>query len=146
LQSKTNFLEDVTVLRVPAFYQFSYIYDWEWDYLPTIYSKFYKALRTNERTGAVVCNRWEIEEDFGINGTTGDEGTHYTQTWEAFTGITPGLPVRIRLPQNFNSAKAIFWHREPVAYTTEKELANTDPIVTGKRKETLGTNRLYRPK
>lgn len=125
IQMKTWALEDVQAIRVPPVYHVSYLFDWEWSYLPSSQSQFYQALRYHPQGDYVVCHRWETQLD--NSGDASDEGFHFTQPWEAFTGIIPGEQVRIRFPSNFHTAKLMAYNREPIDYVEKKQLQNYDP-------------------
>lgn len=124
IEKKTHFLKDVQVIRIPDFYHCSYMYDWEWPYLPSG-SRYYKALNYYQQGDYVYCYRFEGQID-GI-GDESDEGAHFTQPWEAFAGLTPGEPVTFRFPANFHTADFIAYDRVPIYYTTKKQITLHDP-------------------
>ena len=125
IQQKTDYLEGIEVLNVPAFYQMSYMFEFEYRYLAG--TKFYRCLYEQQQNGEVYTNHWEFTAEQGIDSQPRDEGTHFTQPWEAFSGITTGDKVPIRLPDDFGSTKLITYDQEPISYFTEKHLSNTDP-------------------
>ena len=127
VNSLTNMLEDVIALRYPGSYQMSYMYDWEWEFLPKGQSRFYKCLRQNPMDGTVYCHSWEIQEDYGLNGDAGDEGAHVTHPWEAFMGMVVGEQVTMRFPENFNRSLFLAWDKYPLEQITEREIMEKDP-------------------
>lgn len=129
-QHKTHVLEDLTAQRVPAVYQFAYMHDWEWRFLPTDQSQFYQCL--NQHDEGVFCHRWEPQQVTGIAPDVADYGVHFTQAWEAFGSETPGELVRMRFPHNFGAMKFIAYDEEPIAATSKKQVQSADPshIVT----------------
>ncbi len=124
LQIKTRYLEDIQAIRVPPLYHAAYLFDWEWPYLPSSGSQFYRALKDYQQGDYTVCYQWEAQ--FDNSGDAGDEGVHFTQPWEAFVGEVPGDQVKIRFPSNFLTAKFVAYDREPIEYVTKKHLQNTD--------------------
>lgn len=117
IQLKTSYLEDVEVLNVPPFYQWSYLYDWEWPYMDG--SKFHQALRYHDGDFS-FCHIWEPDY-----GTSADAGHHFTHPWEAWTA-TPGELVSIRFPENFHSVKSLSFNREPLEAVTRKSITRHD--------------------
>ena len=124
-QKQTHVLEDVTAQRVPQLYHCSYLHNWEYAYAPEGQSQFYQCLsRHDERS---FCYRWETQEMAGITGDVSDYGDHFTQPWEAFSGITPGDVVKMRFPRGFNGAKFVAYDEEPISSTTKKLVQSSDP-------------------
>ena len=124
VQIKTRYLEDVYGIRIPPLYHASYLFDWEWPYLSTNQTQYYKALKDYQQGDFAFCYQWEAE--FDRAGTSVDEGIHFTQPWEAFVGEVPGDQVKIRFPSNFHTAKFFAYDREPVDYVTKKRLQSID--------------------
>lgn len=124
IQHKTRYLEDVTAIRVPPLYHCSYLFDFEWAYLSSSQSQFYKAFREYHQGDFVITYQWEAQLDH--SGDAPDEGVHFTQPWEAFTGEVPGEQVKIRFPSNFHTAKLMVYDRDPITCTTKKEIQNKD--------------------
>lgn len=124
IQMKTKVLEDVTALRVPPLYHCSYLYDWEWPYLPSNQTQFYKAFKDVQQADYVVTCNFEIQ--INSSGDVTDEGVHFTQPWEAFVGESPGDQVKIRFPSNFHTAKLLAYDRNPIDYITKKEIQRQD--------------------
>jgi len=124
-QHKTGVLEDVFIQRVPGLYHASYQHDWEWKYLPSELSQFYQCL--TQHSDAVICHRWEPQIMTGLISDVSDYGIHFTQPWEAFMGQTPGEPVKIRFPKNFNAMKFAAYDEEPISQTDKKRVQSADP-------------------
>jgi hypothetical protein len=124
-QHKTKVLEDVIAQRVPAVYSFSYMFDWEWRFLPTDISQFYQCL--NQHDEKVFCHRWEPQEVTGITGDVADYGVHFTQPWEAYMGETPGDLIKMRFPANFGTMRFIAYDEEPIFALSKKQVQSTDP-------------------
>lgn len=120
----TRFLEDVSAIRVPPVYHCAYLFDWEWPYLPSTQSQFYKALKDYQQGDYVICYQWEAQLDG--SGDASDEGIHFTQPWEAFVGEVPGDQVKIRFPSNFYTAKLFVYDREPIGYARKKDIQLQD--------------------
>lgn len=124
LQKETRVLEDVFAQRVPQLYHFSYMFDWEYGFVPTKWSQIYRCLTQHDLS--VICYAWEPQVIAGIDSGVSDEGVHWTQVWEAFMGQTPGEEVEMRFPQNFNRVKFIAYDEEPIDFTTRKNIQNRD--------------------
>lgn len=122
IQRNTRLLETATVLKYPPLYQSSYLFDWEWNYLSG--SRFYKALRDFQQGDYSHCFRWEPQTDFGTDEID-DEGDHFTHPWEAFM-CDPGVPVSIKFPENFHTAKFLAWDKWPIEYKTKKSITQSD--------------------
>ena len=136
-QHKTKVLEDAAVQRIPGVYHFAYMYDWEYQELPTTLSSFYQCL--NQHDEGVFCNRWETQEVTGISADVSDYGSHFTQPFEAYMGFVPGDPLRNKFPDNLRSLKYIVYDEKPIYRTTKKLLQSADPsYVTSE-----GTPRSY---
>jgi hypothetical protein len=100
------------------------MHPWEYAEIPTEYSQFYQCLSLHDER--VFCHRWETQEVAGIDGDVTDEGVHFTQPWEAFSGITPGEVIKMRFPRGFNGAKFIAYDEEPIHVTNTKQIQVTD--------------------
>jgi hypothetical protein len=123
MQQKTYPLEEVRALRLPPLYNCGYLYDWEWAFLNAERGHNYQALRYHQQTERVVCYRFEAGIDADYQDDTSDEGTHFTQGWEAFTDdVSPGSVVPVWFPENFGTAKLVAYNREPLDYMDKKEL------------------------
>lgn len=132
-QHKTGVLEEVTAQRVPAAYQYAYQHDWEFRFLPSDQSQFYQCLSQHDEK--VFCHRWEPQEVTGIDADVSDYGIHFTQTWEAFMGETPGELVKMRFPHNFNTMKFIAYDEEPIEASNQKQVQSSDPSYITKEGE-----------
>lgn len=124
-QHKTNVLEDVVVQRVPAVFQCSYLFDWEWRFLDSTNSQFYQALNLHDES--CFCHSWEPQQTTGLTPDVSDEGVHFTQPWEAYMGLTPGDVIKMRFPPNFNEMKFCAYDEEPIVGTSKKRVQSTDP-------------------
>ena len=126
LQKKTHVLEDVTSQRVPQLYHYSFMFDWEYGYLPSKWSQFYQCLVQHDVS--VISHRWESQAITGIDSAVSDYGINFTQPWEAYMGPSdPGHEVKMRFPQNFNQVKFMAYDEEPIAATTKKRVQSADP-------------------
>lgn len=125
IQTKTRYLEDVQVLRLPSFYHASYLHEWEWAFLPD--SQYYRALRYFEQDSTAYTSRWEAQEIFGIASDVSDEGAHFTQPWEAWSGLTVGETVEIKFPPNFHTTKLLAYDQVPIDYLSKKHITERDP-------------------
>ena len=121
---KTRYLEEIQTLRIPPLYHCSYLFDWEWPYLPSTQSQFYKALKEFQQGDYVISYQWEAQLD--NSGDASDEGIHFTHVWEAFVGESPGDQVKVRFPSNFHTAKLFAYDRDPIGYVRKKDIQLQD--------------------
>jgi hypothetical protein len=127
MHHRLHFLEDVEAIRVPPYFQMSYLYDWEWTYRDTD-GICYRALRYYDAARCVCTCAWEPEILANVAGTTSDLGGHFTHPWEAF--IAPWAvadEVWLRLPTGFERARFAYWDKEPIDPLTKKEIQRDDP-------------------
>lgn len=122
LQAKTGVLEEVRALSLPPRLSSSYLYDWEWAYAD---EPAYLALHA-QGDHLSFSARFEIQVAAGIGGDTNDKGHGFTHPFEAWMGITPGSHVEQPFPENFHSAKAVYYDNEPLDYTTRKRVTTDD--------------------
>ena len=123
-QHETSILEDFAIQRVPGLYHFSYMYEWEYEELPTSFSSFYQCLKLHD--DYTVCHRWETQVIAGIDIDISDYGAHWTQPWEAFMGELPGDPVRMRFPSNMRNLKYMAYDEEPIGSMSKKQVQSID--------------------
>lgn len=124
IQHKTWVLEDVRALRIPPLYHCAYLFDWEWAYLSSAESVFYKALRERQQADEVVCYRFEAQAE--NSGDANDEGEHFTQPWEAFVSGAPGELVRYRFPSDFYATVWMAHDRKPIDALNKKLVQQED--------------------
>jgi hypothetical protein len=123
-QKKTKVLEDVISQRVPQLYHYVYMYDWEYGYMPTKWSQFYRCLLQHGEH--VICHRWEAQALAGVDSSVSEYGANFIQPWEAYM-LAPGHEVKMRWPQNFNTTRYIAYDEEPISATTKKAVQSSDP-------------------
>jgi hypothetical protein len=121
-QQKTLFLEEVWIQRVPGLYHGAYLYDWEHVYLGS--EREYQALVLHD--DYCISYPWEAQEITGLTGDATDSGAHFTQPWEAYVGLTPGEPARVRWPSNCNSLKWAAYDERPVCASSRKTVQSAD--------------------
>ena len=119
IQVRTSYLEDVEVVNVPPFYQWSYLYDWEWRYMDG--SKFHQCLRYHEQGDFSFTYLWEPE----CSGVS-DRGPRHTHPWEAWSSLGTGDVVSIPFPENFHSVQMLAYKREPLEAVTRKYVTSRD--------------------
>jgi len=123
LQQRTSLLEDITNIRIPPEFHVSYVFDYEWGYLD---GHKYQCLRNNGNNFS-FCFRWEVQENFGIDGDTPDEGVNYTHPFEAFFSQTPGMIPPYPFPSNLHSVKGMYHDSYPLPHETKKQITLNDP-------------------
>lgn len=135
-QNKTLALEDVVAQRVPAVYQFAYMHDWEWRFLPDELSKFYQCL--TQFDDGVICHRWEAQALSRVEADVADLGVHFTQPWEGCMGETPGELLKMTFPRNFGTMKFIAYDEEPLEALSQKTVQSTDPANVTRAGDPIG--------
>lgn len=125
IQRRTRFLENATVLKYPPLYQASYLFEWEWLYLPSG-TRFFKALRDHQQGDYSYCARFEAQTAWGTDDVVTETGVMFTHPWEAFMGESVGLTVAIKFPENFHTAKFLAWDKWPIEYKTKKSITQSD--------------------
>lgn len=129
MQHLTGFLENVEAIRVPPSYQFSYMFDWEWPFLPDYLSRFYQCLNLYQQGGYVFCNRWEMQIEAGYEGTAEEDGTHITQPFEAWY-LTCGDIIKQKFPPDFFKAKYIAYDLKPIVAVDKKQVMSASDYKT----------------
>lgn len=134
LQNKTKILEDVSAIKFPPTYHFTYMYDWEYAYLPSKYSQFYQAFKRNQQSSFVHTYDWEQQQVWSINVDVTTRGSAFTQPWES-AYLLPNDEIPIRFPEQFRNAKFVAFDREPITFKEKREIQETDSTyitTTGK--------------
>ncbi|MDD5189449.1 MAG: hypothetical protein PHE50_00220 [Dehalococcoidales bacterium] len=126
MQRKTRVLEQMAVLNYPPRYQMSFIHDFEWQFLTSGESQFFRCLRYHHQADYSFCYKWEAQSDWGASGTIDDVGIQFTHPWEAFMGSVPCVPISIKFPSNFHTMKFIAFDRRPIDYRTKKSIMSCD--------------------
>lgn len=126
LQNQTKILFDLVSIRIPPVYHMSYMYDWEWQYLPTNYTQFYQCLTYWQQSDIVHTNDWEIQSIWYGSVSYADLGNRFTHPWESMMG-TPGEEMKVRFPSNFRSARHISYDRRPITYAPKSEIMDINP-------------------
>jgi hypothetical protein len=152
IQMKTKYLMDAQNVRIPPFYQYSYMQDWEWAYLPATQNKFYQCLRYHQQGDFVFCHRWEGQLDY--SGDAVDGGAIFTHPWEAWAGLIPSRTVAVTFPQNFHEAVFVTYNRDPIEYIEKKKITSCDSSYISHegtpigyyREDTLGNDFIPYPK
>ncbi len=127
LQHRTSILADLTAIRVPPMYQFTYMHDWEWAYLPSGESQFYQCFSQHQQADHIHTYDWEVQHVWQLTPDISDIGGRVTHMWETFFLGTPSDEMKIRFPKNFSSVRHISCDRWPVEFRTRKEIMKTDP-------------------
>lgn len=118
VQNDTRVLEDVAIVPVPPKYGTSYLHDWESGF---VVGSGYRALRQQQNFYS-CCARFEMQENFGIDGDLTDPGEiAYTHPFEAWFA-TPNKPPAFPFPDDFHSAKAMFYDEHSIDYRTKRDI------------------------
>ena len=123
LANKTNILEDVTSISVPPRFQWSYLHDWEVQFIPSGVTA-YRALR-NQGDYFAFSSRFEAQISAGVGSDGTDEGRAFTHPWEAWIKTDVGKEVPLPLPNNFSSAKWLSYDRDPISITSRRQVQHS---------------------
>lgn len=126
IAQKTGFLDDIQAVRVPPYFDCSYLMDWEYVYLPSSELANFQALYYHEPSDYVLTARWEA---LVLNSATVDgehSGYVATHPWEHFIALQPGEVIRLRLPAGFHRARLVAWDEEPIDLLTRKQITSED--------------------
>ena len=113
----------VEALRVPGQYEVSYMYDWEWNFLPG--DKAYQAFYFHHQSEYTVCNNWEMQIWVGTGSET-DTGYAFTHPWECSTVTNTNRLAPVWFPYDFDQTKFIAWDKDPLLYMSKKEIQSRD--------------------
>lgn len=125
LQNKVKILEDVEAIKVPPTYHQTYMHEWEWAYLDSNLSRFYRCFQQHQQAQHIYTHVWEIQHVWDIDTDVSDTGAHFTQPWEAWF-LTPGEEIRIRFPRGFHELRFITYDSDPICFETKKQLMERD--------------------
>ena len=135
VQVKTGYLQNVAVVEIPPSAQFSYMHDWEREFIPTEYQDTaYRCLRYSEQGGFAYCSQFEAELYHGGTGENSEEGMAFTHPWEAFMEA-PNIPAILKFPTDFHSMLYIAYDRQPISYSDLGSILERDAsyVNTGGR-------------
>lgn len=121
-----KFDEIVTILRVPPFYQMTYLFDFEWASNAHAVGKTYQALIRNFQSPMVCSYMWEDQELGPGTGYQNDEGTRYTHPWEAYVISNPAVQPPNWFPFDFNQVIFLAYDNEPLEFITYKKMISQD--------------------
>ena len=125
IQNRVNLLEGVTVIKVPPSYRWSYLYDWEYAYLPTTETGFYQALKQHQQATQVYCFEWELQQVWEITPDVNASGSQFFHPWEAWC-LAPDDTIKIRFPVDYRDTRFIAYDKDPVDYKEEREIQVND--------------------
>jgi len=125
IQKAIGLIEEVDAIKVPPMYHYSYMHDWEWPYLGTSYSRFYRCFEQHQQSQHIYAHVWEIQHVAAISSDVDDLGSHCTHPFEHFF-CTPADTLKIRYPIGFNSASFIAYDFDPIEHTTKRQLMTLD--------------------
>lgn len=138
VQNKTRILEQLTTIRIPPSYRFSYLFDFEWIYLPTTEKSFFQCLKQNQQSDLVYTNDWEAQQIWQVTPDVDSLGAEFAHPWEAWY-LTPDKPVNIRFPLDFRNAKFIAYDKDPLTYAALSDIQKND----SSHKTAIGTPYAY---
>lgn len=121
IAQKTNLLIRVESHYYPPRYDFTYLYDWEQEYLS---GDYIRALEVNQGSGGVIAYPWEAGGTLDYQSTP-DDGSRVTQSWEAHY-CNPADPPGILLHAKMDKMKFLAYDQEKIEPIDEKRLRDTD--------------------
>ena len=136
IQLETGFLENVEALGIPQYYQYSYMFDWEWRFLPSDQTRFHRCLKFHQQGEYTFCHRWEVHAELGQSGTAEEVGDHFTHPWEAWM-VTSGDTVAVAFPEDFYKVKVVAYDFEPLRYVDKQTVMRKDSAYQSKTGEPI---------
>ena len=122
---KVGMLEKIEALRVPQYYQMSYIYPWEWNYRDTA-GKEYQCLKYHQQGGWICSFKWETQQ-LGLSaGSETDEGHAFTHPWEGYLVSNTNSRIPMWFPYNFKTTNFIAYDKEPIFFKPKKQIQSYD--------------------
>lgn len=122
LQARTGILEAIRALPLPPRYRSSYLFDWEWGFAE---EPSHHAGR-HQGDDVTFSARFEIQAIAGLGGETSEEGAAFIHPFEAWMGVSVGLHVKQPFPENFHTAKAVYYDEEPIELVERKRVTRAD--------------------
>lgn len=120
------FLRKVDVLRHPPQFNFSYLYDWQWQYTEPVKGRPYRAFLRHRQSVYICSYFWEIQH-IGIGtGAESDTGYRFTHPFEGYIIDTPADLIPNWLPEDYHQAEKVFFDEEPIEFLTWKEMMSRD--------------------
>lgn len=120
------FLRKVDVLRHPPQFNFSYLYDWQWQYTDPDQGRPFRAFLRHRQSGYICSHFWEVQH-LGIGtGAESDTGYRYTHPFEGYIVGTPADLVPNWLPDDFHQAEKVFFDEEPIDFMSWRKMVSRD--------------------
>ena len=132
LQAEVGAMVEVRALSIPPQSDYSYMFEWENEYLPEGRTRF-QALRS-QGGYMVFTGLFEVQSFFVNDSTdnTNDTGTGWTHPWEAYVA-TPNEPPLWQLPDDFCEMKMCYYDERPIFSSTRAQVMKGD--ATYKQRE-----------
>jgi hypothetical protein len=122
-QHASGVLESVETIDYPPKYQFSYLFDWEWEYLPTGQTHFHRCLRRNN--DYAFCAKWETQSYVGQTADAEEEGIFFTHPWEGLL-VTPGDVIPVKFPADFYKTRLLVYDYRPLESLRRDDVIRND--------------------
>jgi hypothetical protein len=123
VSQKANILEHVESHYYPPEFNWSYQWDWEFQYTE---GDYYKCLNVYQQTGQVICYPWESIY-WGDLSETPDDGIRFTHPWEGAAISNPADVVPIRMHTKFQTMKYAAFDEYPIDNIQIRNVAESDP-------------------
>ena len=123
LQTKTTILEDVASISVPPRFQWSYIHDWETQFIPEGETAYRCFRNFGNHFSFTAPFESQIAAGIGVDGAA--IGPTVTHPWEAWIKTDVGHEIPFPLPRNFHSMKWISYDKDPISITSRGQVQNT---------------------
>jgi hypothetical protein len=132
LQQIINFHEDIVLIRVPAMYEKTHLFDWEWAFTDHAQGYVWRAGTYYDPYELTVMFRWESEHlsltyADSDNATSSDLGAAITHPFESYMGSTTNELPSTWFPGRFDQAVFVAWDKEPLEPNIQKEISSEDP-------------------
>lgn len=125
IQNETNILQQVTVVKIPPSYRWSYLHDWEYAYIPTTETGHFQALRQHQQADQVYCFEWELQQTWEITPDVTAAGAMFIHPWEAWY-LNPDDAVEIPFPADFRNTIFIAYDKDPIDFMSRKTIQEDD--------------------
>jgi len=123
-------IEDVTIVRMPPLFQFSYMHAWEWPYTEHEQGYVYSCISDRnyyDQASIAYMFRWEPEIIAGSDSTVSEIGHFYTHPWEAwFISGQVQNPPPCWVADRFHKTIFMAQDKEPLRPLSEKAIMNRD--------------------
>lgn len=132
MQQHVPFNEKVELVRVPAMYQMSHLFDFEWAFTGSAEGYVWQAGTFYDPYELVVMHSWESEHLALVYADNADAtgsglGINYTHPFEGYMGETPANLPTAWFPGRFDHLTFAAWDKDEITPGLSRELSGSDP-------------------